>query len=232
MGKAAKVATPTPTANCLLTPLHLQPSIHHLEQSTSTTSIYELSDCVHSASTKLPLDEAHKLNKRERVKEGKERGEDRLISPDSAVIFPPPAPRRVNHQLTNTPLNTTNITPSLTTTPPSRTHSLRLYPTTPLTPQQPQHTGTMAQPSRTFLQPQQHRISTTQTVTVSPTITGTQAPVLRLRAESRGERVEGREDVRVEGGREDQGRRIQWAEGTVDNEGLGRKKSKGTWRFS
>lgn len=64
--------------------------------------------------------------------------------------------------------------------------------------------------------PQQMRISTTQTVTVAPTRTTTQQPTLRLRGE-----VGGPEE------RTEQGRRIQWAEDVVDNEGLGRKSSKG-----
>ena len=64
--------------------------------------------------------------------------------------------------------------------------------------------------------PEQMRISTTQTVTVAPTRTTTQQPTLRLRGEVRGPEE-----------RTEQGRRIQWAEDVVDNEGLGRKSSKG-----
>ncbi|CAD6447331.1 ac3f78c5-1ce7-4abb-b5da-2deffa938671 [Sclerotinia trifoliorum] len=59
-------------------------------------------------------------------------------------------------------------------------------------------------------------------VTITQSQTHTSAPVLRLRGESTGE-IESSTDGERGLGR---GRRIQWAEDVVDNEGLGRKKSK------
>lgn len=56
--------------------------------------------------------------------------------------------------------------------------------------------------------------STTQTVSTRPPSTQLQQPVLRLRGAMRGS------------GERSQ-RRIQWAEDVIDNEGLGRKSSKG-----
>ncbi len=64
------------------------------------------------------------------------------------------------------------------------------------------------------------RISTTQTVTVAPTETAAIQPTLRLRGAGEGEME-----------RTESGRRIQWAEDVVDNEGLGRKSSKGAFYF-
>jgi protein phosphatase 1 regulatory subunit 11 len=56
-------------------------------------------------------------------------------------------------------------------------------------------------------------ISTSQTQTQPPTLPSPiRAPVLRLRGAAP---------------REGSGRRISWAEDVIDNEGLGRKKSKG-----
>ena len=76
--------------------------------------------------------------------------------------------------------------------------------------------GSEGPSNQTQQAPQQMRISTTQTVTVAPTRTTTQQPTLRLRGEVRGPEE-----------RTEQGRRIHWAEDVVDNEGLGRKSSKG-----
>ena len=60
------------------------------------------------------------------------------------------------------------------------------------------------------------RISTTQTVTVAPSRITTAQPTLRLRGQVRGPEE-----------RTENARGIRWAEDVVDNEGLGRKSSKG-----
>ena len=61
----------------------------------------------------------------------------------------------------------------------------------------------------------------TQSSTPSTTTTAPRQAVLRLRGAAReGEEVEAEGSVRTR-------RRIQWAEDVVDNEGMGKKKSKG-----
>jgi len=70
-------------------------------------------------------------------------------------------------------------------------------------------------------QPTTPRGRTRQTQTQTQTQTATQAPVLRLRGATREEEAEASGSGA--------GRRIQWAEDVVDNEGLGRKSSKGAF---
>jgi len=70
----------------------------------------------------------------------------------------------------------------------------------------------------------------TQTREGASTQTQTQA-VLHLRGVVRVPGEGGEKEDDAEGSGEGNGRSIKWAEGTVDNEGLGRKKSKGIYLF-
>lgn len=85
----------------------------------------------------------------------------------------------------------------------------------------PNSTG-RGQPQNTFT------VTTTRTQTA--TQTDTSAPVLRLRGASTS--GEGSADINARAAVAGRGRRIQWAEDVVDNEGMGKKKSKGLFVFN